>query len=90
MKHFKEIICVKSGVVSAEYSDELFNVKKDDIFAVVGSNNGTQMCIEGEYDETTICLLHDGKYTIGTLKSADYNCNDFATSDDFAEFDYIN
>lgn len=89
MKHFREIICVKSGVVSSAYTDELFNVKKGDTFAVVGSNNGTQMCIEGKYDETIICLLHNSMYDIGHMKSADYDCNDFASKDEFAEFDFV-
>ena len=28
MKHFKEIICIKSGIVSSSYTDQFFEVKK--------------------------------------------------------------
>lgn len=89
MKHFVEIICVKPGVITAEYTDEVFDIKEGDIFAVVGSNNGTQMCISGKYGETTICLLHDSQYDIGCLKDSRYNCHETIDAVDFAEFDYV-
>lgn len=90
MKHFDEIVCVKSGVVTATYTDEIFDVIEGDTFAVVGSNNGTQLCMYGKYGETAICLLHNSQYDVGCLKDARYDNHETIDSAKFAEFNYIN
>ena len=87
-KHYSEVKCVKSGVITAAYTEEIFDVEIGELFAVVGTNNGTQLCIEGQYGETTICLLHNSKYDVGTLKDACYEAHNLIKPEQFAEFDY--
>ena len=90
MKHFKEIICIKSGIVSSSYTNQFFEVKKGDIFAVVGYNNGEQMCITDESGETMICLLHNHEDVKVILKSDNFDCYESIPSYKFAEFNYVN
>lgn len=85
-KQFKEVICIKSGVL-VDIKNNVYNIDKNNVYAVISDNNGSQIFLADKNDDITICYLHG--FSIDTLISDSYMSDNDYSVDDFALFKFI-